>query len=1097
MEENELQQVLDNILEDKTTNLKPENLKQGVTCLGIEGSLDSEGVTQLSIHKEDILETPEGVTYPFTLNSDGYYESTNKGQPRSFSYCKMWFWSDGTTPLTVQCINSGESNLDYGLLSNIDTDLQLNNSGDSSAFKSFKGQSSLDAQIVTYDIVPIGLHYITVKFIKDGSSNSGNDSLQIKSDQFHTIDETLSVYAVSSKDQMSSVTANIGDLLLVGDNENRVYQLTNNEWICVTNLNNSMKVFSSIEEMNSIEGSLNQNAIVYGTGFGPFKTPSSSMKTTIALKQSFSIQPWYEGGGMYAEASFMDDNGIDHRICKYGDQQYEYTSIQVNEGEIVYYTVQDYTPTEVSRWHSEDGINYTTSDFTDKLIIENVTISSYTFSGKTEMIYSQTPSFYGIFTYKSDKDPKSYQGYTDFTYENEEISTNKDLEEVITLAGPKMVELLETTGNVSSLIVQSSDTIYDFYYCKMFYPDGGNYTQGTPRLYVPNDSSNVKIIVCTNNVPGTLGPDSYDNTNFYHVKVNLSDKSVTGEVLQKIGDITLNSGGKIPYVAEVSTQSWITIASVSNNPTFSISRPNSSLYKHYDLSDWSNYQTYVCSVPNITKWWYADTQFSELQKSDVYNGICAYGSNGVNTGDNSWQNNITNTMKLLNYFGKDNVKVWQDNALYNKDLDKQYLLSSIDKTLNGIKYIKIDDTITEGHYAIAKSKYSGKGVYQTPNIKYKLKAEEDRSNKQYKITVLNQDNDELFSKTYTVYSTSESDIIGLAKNYGYFKIYTGNGIYTIAKIYYESQQVHTCTINIGEQIWSFSDESWCIDTKHNVFYWSVSNNDNDTSNYRITESDNALSYTKLFSTSLTNGAEPAILLDYKNDKILIINSYDNYKGFEYGYRIIDATNGRILESKSQGVHDADAIHTTWGDNYGNSICEIDDTYIYYGNEVFDRSLNQVDDVEGRNLSSQLPFDLEYKVSITPNGIILLNLQNNESITLAGDLSSTYTVMLEDNKLTLDSIGSSFVDMTDSVLYLKTDGSNSLLTEIRTYSDSDTDFNAICIPSAVYRNNYDQSTPTISKQCMVIEFPKQTYENTISPTEYNTAINTTERILGKE
>lgn len=40
MEENELQQVLDNILDDKTTNLKPENLKAGVTCLGIEGTLE-------------------------------------------------------------------------------------------------------------------------------------------------------------------------------------------------------------------------------------------------------------------------------------------------------------------------------------------------------------------------------------------------------------------------------------------------------------------------------------------------------------------------------------------------------------------------------------------------------------------------------------------------------------------------------------------------------------------------------------------------------------------------------------------------------------------------------------------------------------------------------------------------------------------------------------------------------------------------------------------------------------------------------------------------------------------------------------------------
>ena len=39
--ENELQQTLDNILQDKNTNLKPENLKQGVTCLGVEGTMQS------------------------------------------------------------------------------------------------------------------------------------------------------------------------------------------------------------------------------------------------------------------------------------------------------------------------------------------------------------------------------------------------------------------------------------------------------------------------------------------------------------------------------------------------------------------------------------------------------------------------------------------------------------------------------------------------------------------------------------------------------------------------------------------------------------------------------------------------------------------------------------------------------------------------------------------------------------------------------------------------------------------------------------------------------------------------------------------------
>lgn len=36
---NDLQTKLDAILTDKNTNLKPENLKKGITCLGIDGTL--------------------------------------------------------------------------------------------------------------------------------------------------------------------------------------------------------------------------------------------------------------------------------------------------------------------------------------------------------------------------------------------------------------------------------------------------------------------------------------------------------------------------------------------------------------------------------------------------------------------------------------------------------------------------------------------------------------------------------------------------------------------------------------------------------------------------------------------------------------------------------------------------------------------------------------------------------------------------------------------------------------------------------------------------------------------------------------------------
>lgn len=42
---NQLQENLDAILADKNTNLKPENLKQGITCLGVEGTMDAGAMT--------------------------------------------------------------------------------------------------------------------------------------------------------------------------------------------------------------------------------------------------------------------------------------------------------------------------------------------------------------------------------------------------------------------------------------------------------------------------------------------------------------------------------------------------------------------------------------------------------------------------------------------------------------------------------------------------------------------------------------------------------------------------------------------------------------------------------------------------------------------------------------------------------------------------------------------------------------------------------------------------------------------------------------------------------------------------------------------
>lgn len=120
-----------------------------------------------------------GASYGFSLNSSGYYESTNKGVNNSYSLCRVNFNIPSSTTVYFDCINYAESNYDYGLIGKLDTALGLNASADSSVTKNFKGSSSASVQTVSMSI-SAGTHYVDVKFIKDSSQADNNDSLQFK-----------------------------------------------------------------------------------------------------------------------------------------------------------------------------------------------------------------------------------------------------------------------------------------------------------------------------------------------------------------------------------------------------------------------------------------------------------------------------------------------------------------------------------------------------------------------------------------------------------------------------------------------------------------------------------------------------------------------------------------------------------------------------------------------------------------------------------------------------------------------------------------------------------------------------------------------------
>lgn len=141
--------------------------------------------------------TNVSTVYGFTLNANGYYESTNKGKSSSWALCKVTINTPNTFTLTIPYISYGESGYDYGIFGQLDTEL-ANSYADDGATGSAKvklnckGQASADVKQVSYD-VPAGEHFIEIKYRKDASGNQGNDSLQFKIDATFSIEQEIFV----------------------------------------------------------------------------------------------------------------------------------------------------------------------------------------------------------------------------------------------------------------------------------------------------------------------------------------------------------------------------------------------------------------------------------------------------------------------------------------------------------------------------------------------------------------------------------------------------------------------------------------------------------------------------------------------------------------------------------------------------------------------------------------------------------------------------------------------------------------------------------------------------------------------------------------
>lgn len=208
----------------KTVTISPTEPK---LTLALDNGVDitSQLVGGVPTNIYTVTNRVSGASYGFNLNSStGYYVSTNNGVGSSASVCRVNFDLESDVLVTIQYINQGESQADYGMFGKIDTTVTTTGNTYSSSSASpddpqnyyymcaSASDSSTSVKTLTYEI-SAGEHYIDIKYAKDQASDSGYDSLQWK---ITNIEATSSggdyTYTLTNINQKHSLIFVFGDV---------------------------------------------------------------------------------------------------------------------------------------------------------------------------------------------------------------------------------------------------------------------------------------------------------------------------------------------------------------------------------------------------------------------------------------------------------------------------------------------------------------------------------------------------------------------------------------------------------------------------------------------------------------------------------------------------------------------------------------------------------------------------------------------------------------------------------------------------------------------------------------------------------------------
>lgn len=150
------------------------------------------------------VEPISGAAYGFEKNANGFYESTNKGKDNTAALCRIIIDAAEPFEFPITYISHGENAYDYGIFSQLNKKLATSNADDgttgtTTVKKNCKNESSTEPRTIKYTI-PSGHSEIDIKYRKDTSASTGNDSLQFQITEHYivgadyTIDELKGNY---------------------------------------------------------------------------------------------------------------------------------------------------------------------------------------------------------------------------------------------------------------------------------------------------------------------------------------------------------------------------------------------------------------------------------------------------------------------------------------------------------------------------------------------------------------------------------------------------------------------------------------------------------------------------------------------------------------------------------------------------------------------------------------------------------------------------------------------------------------------------------------------------------------------------------------